>query len=314
VRRFYEQSNYDSEKCALLNAIMDNTATDNQKHVFGIELKKAKSAIRAERRASKREVQDELQYPPVKHSRPGNSPPPQPTTMVDPAIAGGNSQPMSRNASSSTNASNSDGPPPRSNGLSPMATRSRTRRTGRSTAPVAEKAKAPGKTMEKPKLNPQSTPARTTRSTARRDSTSSVLSSVDESIVNDAPPAPVTGAKRTAAEAGLPEENAEETARREKALERLELSRIRADKHPAKLSDIRSQPLPSSDDITTPKPNRETRSRKRPLDESEDQLMTPLDSPNADGFPVERSARPSAAPEIPKAKRVKLGGARTKAS
>jgi hypothetical protein len=308
-RRIYEDSHYDQDIATLLDAVLNETASPQQRAAFAKTVKKAKKAIRAEtgakraqsvgsnatsQRASSR---TDKTTPAISNTTKATPPLPPPSpvgrisTPTTPAtaftIAVATAAPELRAARENPSASahmNGEAPEPQLN-TNGMGTRLRSR-PSRSSA-VSQLAEPISK-----QVSNNTTPVtngRETRSGRRRASTSS-LSSVDEEIVNEGPPPPSlgAGAKRTAADAGLSFEDEYNTARRRKLPADLDARRYDYERL-SRTSDIRRSPpaplLKSGITLNFTGGGRTTRSNlQRRARDGTDALESPMLSPNAQGL------------------------------
>jgi hypothetical protein len=242
VQRLYEQSHYDQEKCDTIDAVMTGVANEEQRRLFGIELLSARSDIRAERRALRQSVS--LQNSPQIEQNGADPTPP-------------DSQPMSRNQSTSSNQS-TDNPPPvvarttTLSGMEPRRSQRKRNTRGASNQPPSRppspplssvpKLSSPIKMNDKIKSEELKPAGRITRAQKqRRGSNASDLSSVNEEIISmglpDPPRMAAANSKRNQLEAEF-YPGAEEIARRQRVLASLEARRVKTDTQ-AEISDIR---------------------------------------------------------------------------
>jgi hypothetical protein len=351
--KIYEDSHYDQDKAVLLDAVLNITATEQQRAAFAKIVKKAKRAIRVENSAkesqsvgSNRTAAATSKPAPARNDKPTSAipnttkatPPPFPSpspidqisTPTTPAtaftalVARAAPEPRAarhKPAASALMNGKAPEPMPITNGVG-------TRLRNRSSRTLAATQLAEPTTMKQAAHHPApATNGRETRSGRRRASTSS-LSSVDEEIVNEGPPPPSlgAGAKRSAFDAGLDLEDEQNTAQRRKFASELETRRNDYELL-TQTSDLRhSPPAPRSKSRITLNftgGGRTTRSnqQRRALDETEvvdtPMLDTPMLSPNPQGVAPSathsRSGRSLGPPDRHVARKPRTG-ARTKIS
>jgi hypothetical protein len=338
--RIYEDSHYDQEKATLVTDVLLNKETDAQREAFAILIIKARKAIKAEENAKRRAQRvassatsqraSSLTDKPTPTATPSNTttaplfPPPSPhgldiVATPEPqrtgkrssaAVNGDAAEPVAAARAEPAAATNTNG----------MGTRLRSRpsRSAAVPQPVETTPKAVAKNTT-PVTN-----GRGTRSSRRRSSTTSSLSSVDDDIVNEGPPPPSlgAGAKRTAAEAGLPLDDDEElNTRRKRLVADFNARQLGFGNIPTLVSDIRGSPAPvqqkSGITLNFTGGGRTTRSNKRVRDDS-NPLDSPLLSPNPQGLGGSgantRSGRSLAPSDASRPVKKSRTGARTKIS